>query len=261
VFQNLRKPLPEFNEAARAIGEINERMNRRGIMPGTEHSIEGFVEAGLVTTDFDVPGIGLVTRADFEARLKDRPPEEQAAILALCKAQARKLSPREAFDKDRSVLIPWRREALAQLLYAARREGVSRVTKNHLVVIDDRDVAPSPLRFLAHHFSPGDEFETVINPMVPELLFIYDARPNRRGAWIGTLKLWGDVNRADTEAVQRRIGMAEQVKRELLEPLHEMAGRLAKNRAEDLEHNNAVLGAQRNSNAENERIAREALEL
>ncbi|HAO79528.1 MAG TPA: hypothetical protein DCQ92_11245, partial [Verrucomicrobia subdivision 3 bacterium] len=243
VFQNLRKPLPEFNEAVRAIGEINERMNRRGIMPGTEHMIEGFVEAGLVTTDFDLPGIGLVARADFEERLKGRSEDDQRAILAVCKASARKLSPREVFDSRRGELVPWRREALAQLLYPAHRPEISRVTKNGLVVIEDQDVAPSALRFLAHHFSAGDEFETVINPMVPDLLFIYDARANRKGAWLGTLKLWGSVNRADDAAVQRRIGMAEQVKRELLEPLTKMGGRLAKNRAEDLEHNNAVLGA------------------
>ncbi|MCX6896295.1 MAG: hypothetical protein NTZ16_12520, partial [Verrucomicrobia bacterium] len=98
VFQNLRKPLPEFHEAMRAIGEINERMNQRGSTPGSEHAIEGFVEAGLVTTDFDLPGLGLVTRADFEARLADRSQEERDAIIALCTAKARKLSPREAFN-------------------------------------------------------------------------------------------------------------------------------------------------------------------
>jgi hypothetical protein len=259
VFANLRKPLPEFTEAVRAIGEINERMNRRGIMPGTDHAIEGFVEAGLVTTDFDLPGVGVITRAEFEERLKGRPPEEQSAIMAVCRAQARKLSPREAFDSRRGELVPWRREALAQLLYAARRPEVSRVTKSHLVVIEDRDVAPSPLRFLAHHFSPGDEFETVINPMVPEMLFIYDARRERRGSWLGTLKLWGGVNRADDEAVQRRIGMAEQVKRELLAPVQAMAGRMSRERADDLEHNNAVLGSHAQQTQADRREAREAL--
>ncbi|MCX6896296.1 MAG: hypothetical protein NTZ16_12525, partial [Verrucomicrobia bacterium] len=153
----------------------------------------------------------------------------------------------------------------AQLLYPARRKEISRVTKNHLIVIEDEDVAPSALRFLAHHFSPGDEFETVINPMVPNLLFLYDARANRRGAWCGTLKLWGNVNRADDEAVGRRIGMAEQVKRDLLRPVLEQAARMTEQRADDLDHNNAVLGkmsrAEKQQRRDDESIAREALEL
>lgn len=255
VFQNLRKPLPEWNEAMRAIGEINERMNQRGIMPGTEHAIEGFVEAGLVTTDFDLPGLGLVSRADFEARLKDRTEAERQAIIALCQPRARKLSPREVFDSRRHELTPWRPEAIAQLLYPAHRDGVVRVTKNHLVVIEDKDVSPAPLRFLAHHFSPGDEFEVVINPMVPDLLFLYDPRPNRRGAWIGTLHLWGSVNRADPEAVAKRIGQAEHVKRELLGPVVAAGDRLARQRAEDLERNNDLLATRGEPHTAAERAA------
>lgn len=241
VMQNLRKPLPEFNEAMRAIGEINERLNRRGIMPGTEHKIEGFVEAGLVTTDFDVPGIGLVSRAEFESRLTDRSDAEKEAIIKLCVSRARRMAPREVFDSRRSELKRWRPEAVAKLLYPARYEGVVRVGKDHLVTFDDEDISPEPLRFLAHHFSPGDEFEAVCNPMVPEFLFIYDARPAHRGAWLGVLKHWGRVSKMDTEAMGHRIGEAEKVKRELLKPLVQLGDRIAKQRAADLEENNAAL--------------------
>src|SRR6202012_2364125 len=113
---------PEFNEAMRAIGEINERLNQRGIMPGTEHHIEGFVEAGLVTTDFDVPGIGLVSRADFESRLQGKTEAEKNAIIALCAPRARRMAPREVFDDRRGELKRWRPEAIAALLYPARRD-------------------------------------------------------------------------------------------------------------------------------------------
>jgi hypothetical protein len=260
VVKNLRKPLPEFNEAMRAIGEINERLNRRGIMPGTEHQIEGFVEAGLVTTDFDVPGIGLVSRADFEARLEGKSEAEIQAIIALCAPRARRLSPREAFDGHRSVLKRWRPEVIAALLYPARRDGVVRVGKDHLVTFDDKDISPEPLRFLAHHFSPGDEFEAVCNPMVPDLLFIYDARPAHRGAWIGVLKHWGRVSKTDSEAMGHRIGEAEKVKRELLRPLVQMGDRMAKERAENLEANNRQLTGLKDKQADYERIAREALQ-
>lgn len=259
VVRDLRKPLPEFNEALRAIGEINERLNRRGMEPGTEHAIEGFVEAGLVTTDFDVPGLGLIRRADFEARLKDRSEAEQQAIIALCQSRARRLSPREAFDSRRSELQRWRPEAIATLLYPARREGVVRVGKDHLVTFDDKDISPEPLRYLAHHFAPGDEFEAVCNPMVNDLLFIYDARPAHRGAWIGVLKHWGRVSKSDPVATGQRIGEAEKVKRELLRPLVQMGDRLTKQRAENLEANNQQLTSLKNQEDDYQRIADEAI--
>ena len=255
VVETLRLPFPEFNLAARCIGEINERMNRRGIMPGTEHSIEGFVEAGLVTTDLDVPGLGLITQAEFSARLTDRSQPEKDAILALCRPHARKLSPREVFDQgirgqlhsgpgiQHSPLTRWRPEALAQLLYPARRDGVQKVGKDHLVTFEDQDISPEPLRFLADHYSPGDEFQTVCNPMVPDLLFIYDARPAHRGAWLGVLRSWGRVSKADPIATGHRIGQAEKIKRGLLAPLARLGDRLATERAEMLEHNNAQLAA------------------
>lgn len=239
--ESLRKPLPEWNEARRAIAEVNERMNQRGLLPGTEHVIEGFVEAGLTTTDFDVPGLGVVARGEFERRLEGRSAEERRAIEALCVAKGRRLSPREVFESRRGELVKWRPEALAQLLYGARRDGVVRVTKRNLIEIEDQDISTEPLRFLADHYSPGDEFEVVLNPMAPQLLFIYDANPNRRGSWLGVLKQWGTVSRADSEALGRRIGAAEAVKRDLLRPLAQLGDRLSRARAEAAEHNAAVL--------------------
>lgn len=252
VIENLRMPLPEWHQALRAINELNEGMNQRGLLPGTEHAIEGFVEAGLVTTDFDFPGWGLISRADFEQRLAQCDPQQQLAIRAMVNGVPRKLSPREVFNlgvrgqlstlnPQPSTLTKWRPEALAQLLYPARRDGVVRVGKDHLVTFDDQDISPEPLRFLAHHFSPGDEFECVCNPMVPDLLFIYDAAPARRGAWLGVLKSWGRVSRADSAAVGERIGQAEKVKRQLLTPVVQAGDRLTRQRLEMLENNNQVL--------------------
>lgn len=259
VARNLRKPLPEFNEAVRAIGEINERLNQRGIMPGTEHKIEGFVEAGLVTRDFDVPGIGLVSETELLARLEGKSDAERDAILALCKPRARRMSPREVFDSRRGDLQRWRPEAIATLLYPARRDGVVRVGKDHLVMVDDQDISPEPLRFLAHHFSPGDEFEAVINPMVPDLLFIYDAAPTRRGAWLGVLKPWGRASKTDAAATGHRIGEAQKIKSELLRPVVQRGDRMARQRAEDLEANNRQLNGMNAEEAQKVADARQLL--
>ncbi|MDE2107060.1 MAG: hypothetical protein KGL39_58175, partial [Patescibacteria group bacterium] len=130
----------------------------------------------------------------------------------------------------------------ARLLYPARRDGVVRVGKDHLVEFLDKDISPEPLRFLAHHFTPGDEFEAVCNPMVPDLLFIYDARPARRGSWIGVLQSWGRVSRADHDAVMRQVGRSQKVLSELRRPLVQLGDRLAQQRADDLAHNNKALG-------------------
>ena len=242
VFSNLRKPLPEFTEAVRAIGEINERMNMRGSLPGTEHAIEGFIEAGLVTTDFDWPGMAVMSRAEFEDRLHGKSDEERAAIVAFVKAIPRKMSPREAFNHcaAREQLKRWRRAELALLLYPARREKIEFVTKAHEICFQDQDIAPSILRFDAARYEPGDAFEVVCNPLVPDLLFIYDARPSKRGIWVDVLK-GSTVSRADEAAVKERMAEAERSKAHLLAPVVKLGDRLTEQRLADTEHNNRVL--------------------
>lgn len=263
VFQNLRKPLPEFSEAARAIGEINERMNMRGSLPGTEHAIEGFIEAGLVTTDFDFPGMAVMSRHEFEDRLASLTDEQRAATLALVKATPRKMSPREAVShcQAREQLRRWRRAELALLLYPARREKVEFVSKSHEIVFQDQDLAPGILRFDAAHYEPGDAFEVVCNPLVPDLLFIYDARPSKRGAWVDVLKC-ATVSRADDAAVKERMAAAERSKAHLLAPLVKLGDRLTESKLADAEHNAAVLDGhqqERHSRAAEARAAEAAL--
>ena len=272
VIETLRQPLPEYHQAVRAIDEINERMNQRGIMPGTKHAIEGFTEAGLVTTDFDLPGIGLVSRREFESRLQGRSEAEKNAILALCIGRARTLSPREVFDAGlrgalpptishaTDTLVKWRREALALLLYPARRSEAETVDEDHLVTFEDKDISPEPLRYLAHHFTPGDTFEVVCNPMVPDLLWIYDARPSHKGAWLGVLTAWGRASKSDAEAVGQRIGQAEKIKRELLAPVVQQGMGLTRKRLEDLEHNNEVLTASQRAEASAEAAQSDAID-
>ncbi len=242
VFNNLRKPLPEFSEAVRALSEINERMNMRGSLPGTEHAIEGFVEAGLVTTDFDFPGMSVMTRPEFEARLKDMSEEQRAAALALVRAVPRKMSPREAMTHclQTQTLKRWRRAELALLLYPARREEVCFVSKSHEIVFKDQEIAPSILRFDAARYEPGDAFEVVCSPLMPDLLFIYDARPSKRGAWVDVLKC-ATVSRADDDAVKERMAEAERSKAHLLAPVAKLGDRLTEEKLAAAEHNAAVL--------------------
>lgn len=240
VIVTLRQVFPEYHEACRAIDAVIERLNLRGSVPGTQHRIEGFVEGGLVTTDFDVPGVGLVSRADFEARLAGRSPDEQRTLMAVCKPIARKLSPHEVLKGQLSDLKRWRNDELAQLVYQARREKIETVSKSHEIVFQDKDISPEPMRFDAARLMPGDALEVVCSPLMPSVLWIYDARPSRRGAWLGLLR-GGRASRVDHEAVKEQIENAERSKHRLLGGMADYAETVARRRAEDLEHNNAVL--------------------
>ncbi len=137
------------------------------------------------------------------------------------------------------------------LLYPAKRDKVEVVDKSHRIVFQDKDISPSPLIFDAVKQEPGDAFEVVCNPLVPDLLFIYDARANRRGAWVDVLKC-ATVSRADDAAVKERMAEAQRSKHRLLTPLVKLGDRLTEQRVADAEHNNAVILAHHAGTAQDE---------
>lgn len=226
VVKNLRKPMPEWHEALRAIQEVNALINRR-----TQHDCEGFVEAGLVETEFTLPNLGTLSREDFEGRLARIPdPAQREMFQAMAEPRARKLSPWEVAQQRRGELHRWKPHELALLLYLARREGVVRVRQDHLVVIQDAELAPGKLLFDASRHAPGEEFECAINPAVPDLLFLYDARAAHRGAWRGVLRSIHRAPRTDTEAMAAAIKESESTKHLLLARVKQLGSRLAERR-------------------------------
>lgn len=230
----LRMPFLEFNQARWLIEEVMERINQR-----TDHELEGWLESGLTTMDMDIPGIGLMPAQTYLGLA----PDKQAALAAIANPVPRKMSPREVFDAGRRHLVRLRPEQTARLLLdqSRDREGAGTreviVGSDHLIEFEDQNISPSPLRYLAHHWSPGDKFTIVVNPMSPQTAHLFDAR----GRWIGVVDAWQTVSPLDIEGLHRQMGRAAKIENQLLAPLATRGAEITRQRLADAEHNAAVL--------------------
>jgi hypothetical protein len=205
------------------VDEVMERINRR-----TAHELEGWLEAGLTTIDFEIPGVGLLPPEKVLAL----PPEKQAAVKAVANPLPRKLSPRDVFDQGRSHLVRFRPEQSAALL-ATRQGHEVTVNDEHLIVFEDQSISPEPLRYLAHHFAPGDKFRAVVNPWATSALHLFDAR----GRWIGQVKAWQRVQHDDIAALHAQMGRAAKIEKELLSPVAARGAELTRTRLENTRAN------------------------
>lgn len=224
----LRLPFLEVNQAKWLVEEIMERINQR-----TEHELEGWLESGLTTMDFILPDVGTITAKSFLAM----PPEKQAVLQSVATPVPRKMSPREVFDAGRSRLVRLRPEQTAMLLRDVAGREVT-VGRDHLITFEDETISPAPLRFLAHHFAPGDKFTAVVNPMSPHTAHLFNAR----GGWVGVVTAWQTIQHGDVAALTRQLGAARKVEGELLAPLAATGARMIKQRIEDAQHNSEVIG-------------------
>jgi hypothetical protein len=178
-------------------------------------------------------------------------PEQRKFVDSLSSPIARKLSPREVFDAGRRNLVRFRPEQTARLLIgvgqasspagsqavpALAREVT--VTPDHLIVFEDQNISPSPLRFLAHHFAPGDKFQAVINPWSPHTLHLF----NSKGGWIGVVSAWQRIPHTDTAALHAQMGRAAAIEKQLLAPLAARGAAVTRQRLADAQHNIEVLG-------------------
>jgi hypothetical protein len=241
----LRLPFVEYNNARWLIDEIMERINRR-----TDHELEGWVESGLTTMDFELPDIGVISAQKYLAL----PPEKQAAIASIATPLPRKMSPREVFDSGRRNLVRLRPEQTALLLRDVSGREVP-VGPDHLLTFEDDDISPAPLHYMAHHFAPGDKFRVVVNPMSPNTAYLFDAR----GAWIGVVTAWQTIRRDDVAGLHRQLGEARKIESELLAPLAATGSRLTRQRIEDAQHNAEIIKGFHASRAEVDDDGDEAL--
>jgi len=226
--RHLRLPFLEVNQAKWLVDEIMERINQR-----TDHDLEGWLDAGLTTMDFELPDIGRISAQKFFAMDTER----QNVIQKVAKPVPRKLSPREVFDLGRSRLIRLRPEQTAMLLRNVAGREVT-VGRDHLISFEDEAISPEPLRYLAHHFAPGDKFTIVVNPMSPHTAHLFNAR----GGWVGVIDAWQTVRRDDVEGLKRQMGAARKIEAELLAPLAATGAKLIQQRLDDAQHNAEVIG-------------------
>jgi|ERR1035437_28937 hypothetical protein len=233
----LRLPFLEVNNAKWLVEEVMERINLR-----TEHDLEGWLEAGLTTMDFDIPDVGLISAQKFLAMSADK----QAALQTIATPVPRKMSPREVFDAGRQRLVRLRPEQTALLLKDVAGHEVT-VGNDHLISFDDESISPATLRYLAHHFAPGDKFNAVVNPMSPHSAHLFDAK----GRWVGVVTAWQTISRDDVAGLNRQLGQARKVEAELLQPLATTGSRMIKDRIEAAQHNTEVLGGDAKRQARN----------
>lgn len=227
VINQLRLPFLEVNAAKWAVEFVMERINGR-----TQHELEGWLESGLSTTDFEVPGIGTIPSDKFLTL----PAEQQLAIQTVATPIARRMSPREVFDIGRRDLVKFRPEQTAWLMKDKQGREVT-VGNDHLITFEDSSISPEPLRYLAHHFAPGDKFLAVPNPWSPENLQLFDPK----GRWVGQVAHWQRVRRDDIDALHRQMGAAAKIEKELLAPLAARGADLLKQRLDATLNNIDVL--------------------
>lgn len=224
--QQLVLPYVEVNAACDLVHEVMERINRR-----TDHELEGWERAGLTTVDYEVPGVGLLPQGNVLAL----EPAKRQAVLAVASPAARKLSPREVWDRGTGMLTRLRPEQAAALLCG--RHGQEATVKGGLIEFCDAAVSPAPLRYVAHTRAEGDKFRVVVNPFSAGVCHLFDAA----GRWCGQLEAWGPVSRTDTDGLHRRMGQAAHIERQWMDRLAPRAERITRARAAASEQNARVL--------------------
>jgi hypothetical protein len=263
----LRLPFLELNQAIRIVTAVHDVINAR-----TEHELEGWIEAGLVTNEFrlaiDQPWLP-VTRL-LAMSTEQRHAVEAVILSGADLARVRKLAPAEVFGAGSRALIKLPSHKVAMLLGQDRRRELPAV-RGSMIEFDDKELSPSPLRFEAvarmHGSAPvrlqdDAKFAGVVNPFDLDTLHLFDAR----GCYAGSCRRMQKVCRADTEALHRACGAAAKAEAELLAPVAARGAALTRQRIADAKHNAGVLADEKigltqipvTNNAQKDLIARQA---
>ena len=209
--RQVRLGLVEYNAADRLVRQITDRINLR-----REHQIEGYAEAGLTTVDYELPGLGVVDAGYFLQRLDAQEDDaKRAALQSYAVPRPRLMSPQEVYNAGQSRLTKLRPEIIARMLYHARRSEPVKVGHTREIVIEDKLISASPLRFTALRFRPGDKFDVVLNPWHPDKLHVFDAA----GRWVGVLDVTERADRTDVAAVEAQMREAARVQQLMREPI------------------------------------------
>lgn len=188
---------------------LHELLNRR-----TEHDLEGWVEAGHMTSDYLVDeGKDLwIGQEDFLGL----EPGFRSALTARAQAapgrfdRHRKLSPREVWDRGCGALTRLRPHLICTMLapyFSRERERVD----GAYFVFEDDEIAPGRLWYEARMQTPegvweelrdGERFNVLVNPFAPQALFVMDCQ----GRYLGVAPRYERADRADLESIHRANG-------------------------------------------------------
>ncbi|MFH0878577.1 MAG: hypothetical protein V2A34_02580 [Lentisphaerota bacterium] len=208
LLESLQTPFIPFYLYARMVDFVYKIIDTR-----KHHDLEGWEEAGLVSGQFRLAPTD--TNWIDDSTLRNVDPDKRKAIEAIVQANAgfhnwRRMSPREVWNQRQlkrlgDHLIP----AICGEQLAVERS----VTKRGTFEIDDKDVSPSTMVFVARAVDSygrdimlrdNETYATYLNPFDSNKLFICDASLR----YVGVCTRQVVVSRADTEALVRSMGEA-----------------------------------------------------
>ena len=203
-----------WHDADKLIHAMVDRINDR-----KDHTLEGWEEAGFITSDLMLPGGQMITLAEAEAHAAKLAPEMAACWRAGLIPVPRRMSPAEVFARGRTKLVRFDERQVARVLYRARRGEPVKIGKDHEIVVQDKSIAPDPLVYWALGYTPGEKFEAVINPFSPGKIFLFDAH----GVFVGACEMHGAVSRVDTKGIEEQMKRAAHQQALLLQPVKQRA--------------------------------------
>lgn len=249
----LRLPFIDHITFENFASRVYERINNR-----TDHNLEGWEQAGLVTGEWRLdPSQPWLPAAKLLELPADTRQVAEALLAKPGHCRQRNMSPAEVWATGRGHLKTLPRAAGAKLL--ARYYGKERkVGDDHLIAFEDAEAGPGCHRFLARvrdeHgrdtiLRPGEKFLAVHNPLSSDQLDLFDAK----GRHVGSCPRWGTPARNDTDGIHARLGAAAREEANLLKPLALRGSEILRQRLADTEHNNNLLNPDRDPAADTRR--------
>jgi hypothetical protein len=242
--QQLKFPLKEYwTEFLPILDETIRLINDR-----RTHNLEGWYELGFLTDQyrFHRESEEWLSREQFLAL----PDPTQAWLSAQVKQdnslhRPSKLSPSEVSAQKRGGSCQAPIGMIAEILYRDlhREEKI----KDSYFSFRDQEIAP-PGEVIRYHACicsadgryeelRGDKYDVVVNPMQPELLWIYTGK----GAFLGTAPRAEKSSRVNQEQTKMTLAFEGQRKNALAAPLKERHADIARDEALRLRNNNAVI--------------------
>lgn len=208
--------------------ELNQFMGKADELYGAiendpDHSLEGWVESGLVVNELLLGGQWM----NQELLLKDAAQAELALALISAgqlQTRPRRMTRREVWDRGAGELIRLPGHGVCAIL--GDDLAVERKVRKSMFEFADQEVGPGLHRFDAVAITPFGErlrlsesetYETFVNPFAPDALFVRRAD----GSYVGECLRITAPCRGDVEAVQRACGAAAKTEAELLAPLRQ----------------------------------------
>ncbi|HMP73858.1 MAG TPA: hypothetical protein PKE55_11410 [Kiritimatiellia bacterium] len=244
LIEQIRWPITPFHSYANFFHQVTQRIEDR-----TNHTIEGFEQAGLVKWMFRLsPGI-----APLDGSIYDQAsPEERAAFDVILRKPGnvihRLMSPREVFETGRPTLKRLPHYAVPMILGPDGARPVT-VGDNAMIVISDEDLSIETLRYTNEMITPSGRIEILppgtcwqahVNPFDPRLMYISKSGRDE-GAFLGVCKLWETVSRADLEEVKRMQAESAKFEGRLLRPLARRGAAITRAAAQDRANNAHVV--------------------